>query len=83
MFWWLMVLCTGIAAGKMADSEDRTPWPWGIGAAVAAWGLPAVMGSWGLTSPVVALAGVFALLWWLRSRDERNDRGRPGNRVVR
>jgi hypothetical protein len=84
MLGFLFVFLTGIAAWKMADFEERNPWPWGLGAVLASLLLPTVMGNWGMASPVVALAGVFAGLWWMRARDERNDRNRPpGTRVVR
>ena len=83
MLWYLFLIVVGFAAWKMAEFEGRSPWPWALGAVLAAFWLPAVMGSWGVASPVVALAGVFAGLWWMRSRDDRNDRDRPGSRVVR
>lgn len=83
MLWWMCLFLTGVAAAKMADFEDRTPLPWGLGAALGALFLSRVMGPWGLASPLVALVGVFAGLWWMRSRDERNDRDRPGGGIVR
>ena len=80
---WFMLGLTVLAAWRMADYEERTPWPWGIGALLVAFWAPVVMGPLGMASPVVALALVFAGLWYLRRRDERNDRDCQGPRVVR
>jgi hypothetical protein len=80
----LMVLLSGVAAWRMGDFENRTPWPWALGALLAAFFLPGAMGNWGVLSPVVSLAGVFAGLWWMRARDDRRDGDQPPrSRIVR
>lgn len=84
MLWYGMVAASGVAAWRMADFENRAPWPWAIGAVLAAYFLPSVMGNWGVLSPLAALAGTFAGLWWMRSRDDRNrGDGPPRSGIVR
>ena len=77
MLWIVMIVATGIAGGRMADTEHRSPWIWGVAAAVAAYVLGDLVGMWFWFAPIVTLIAVFVALWFLKSRDDaRRGRGR-------
>jgi hypothetical protein len=80
MLWIMIVVTTGIAGGKMADIEHRSPWIWGTATAVASYALSVLLGVWFWFAPFATLIALFAALWFLKSRD---DARRGGGKVVR
>ncbi len=80
MLWIMVCIVTGVVGGKLADTEDRSPYLWGAATAVATYVLSGVLGAWFGLAPVLALAALFAALWFMKSRD---DEGGGGGKVVR
>ena len=80
MLWIGVIVATGIAGGRMADIEHRSPWIWGVVTAGATYALGSLLGAWFWFAPLVALIGLFAVLWFLKSRE---DARRGGGRIVR
>ena len=74
-------LTVGIV-GAIAQFEGRPVVPWTAGGLAATAAAIACGTSW-FTTPLVVVVPAYALLWWLRSRDERENRNRPGGGVVR
>ncbi len=80
MLWIIVIVATGIAGGRMADIEHRSPWIWGIATAGATDLLGSLLGAWYGFAPFLALGALFAMLWFLKSRD---DARRGGAKIVR
>ena len=78
---WFLVALTGVIAWKIAEFEERTPWPWAVIAVTATLLAHQALGQFAFVAPVVVLGGIYGAMWKMRTEDD--DAKPPGSGIVR